>query len=122
MASKVKLPNKLRVGIRQYLVDVVPPAKWGENYHGDMTSDPPRIRVRGSTDPMFLIHTFLHEVVHAIVEDRVLTETFKEALQVDGKVAEKLEEDIVEGVTRGLIQVLQDNPDVLRLLNQVVKL
>lgn len=119
---KVKLPDKVRVGIREYLVDTVPPALWGNDYHGDTTSDPPRIRVQGSADPMFLSHVFFHELFHAVVEDRVWTETFKELLSVDAKTAEKLEEDIVEGVTRGLIQVLQDNPDVLRLLNQTVKL
>lgn len=118
---QVKLPDKVRVGVRTYLVDVVPAAKWGDDYHGDMTADPPRIRVKGSTNPMFLTHTFLHEVLHAIVEDRVWTETFKELVSADPKTAERIEEDIVEGVTRGLIQVCQDNPAVLRLLGTVAK-
>ena len=122
MGHKVKLPRRVRIGIRDYRVEMVPPAQWGDDTHGDMTADPPLIRVRGSADARFLIHTFLHEALHAIVEDRILTETFKESLSVDRHTAEKIEEDIVEGVTRGLLQVLQDNPEVLKLLSQVANL
>ena len=73
-----------------------------ENVAGCCDTEKQTIEILDCYDQQFTAVVFLHELLHAILD----------------ATAQKHNEKWIEAVSRGLFQVLQDNPDILKPVKQ----
>jgi len=102
----VKLPSKVKIGPHRFRVVVIPYSIL-EGAGADGACGPRRnvIAIDGGCPPSQLADTFLHELTHALL------------------ASVKLEDDVEEAVALalgpGLLQFMQDNPELVRALAKV---
>lgn len=105
--GKMKLPEKMRIGYRNYIV-----RNWekqeadARNLRGTHWSHAGWIKIDESLCPEEKANTFIHEILHAIW------------LQCD--LDDDLEEHVVTVLANQLTQVFQDNPEVTKYLRSAL--
>ncbi len=106
---------RLRIGYTTIAVKEVAAIDKGYDY-GEFDSVKKLIEINRELDTVDKVNTFIHEIFHAILWERGVT---SEGGLLDEK--DKDEEFLINTLTNGFIQVIQDNPIIIKVLSMLNK-
>ena len=105
----MKLPSSIRVGCYDVLVQQMGDKEaLAHGVHGHYSSIEHIIRINGGLEPIPMLNTLKHEVMHACYD-------------VGGLTDEDEEERIVTVLANVDTQVLRDNPEYNKFIQQCIK-
>lgn len=115
MQTKVDI-SQLKIGYSTIAVNEVAAIEKIDGDYGEFDSDKKTISINKELDTTDKINTLIHEILHAILWER--------GVAGSGGVLEEKEseeENIVFNIGNGLVQLIQDNPQIINLLNLLIK-